>query len=77
MKENKDPYLKNQAKEQRLRRILQKFKFQSVGNVDPFLFSILDARSMVDLLIKVEEIKVLGARVSDMEEGRRREEKKI
>ena len=25
----------------------------------------------------VEEIKVLGARVSDMEEGRRREEKKM
>ena len=46
------------------------------------MFSILDARSMVDLLRKVEEIKVLGAkvlgaRVPDMEKGRRREEKKM
>ena len=41
------------------------------------MFFIVDAKSMVDLLIKVEEIKVVRAKFSDMEEGRRREEKKM
>ena len=48
-------------------RIRHNSELQSVENVDLLLFSILDARSMVDLLIKVEEIKVFRARFSDLE----------
>ena len=77
IKEIKNPYLEEQTKERAWMRFHLNFEILSVGNVDTFLFSILDTRSMEDLLIKVEEIKVLGARVLDMEEGRRREEKKM
>ncbi|KAI7982682.1 hypothetical protein LOK49_LG15G00477 [Camellia lanceoleosa] len=76
-KYQESPTSRFEQEKQALRRILHKFEFQSVENVAIFLFSILDARSMVDLLRKVKEIKVLRARVSNMEEGRRREEKKM